>query len=936
MRAHQDMKDRVTRPAGRRLSRVLGGLLTCAIVGGGLTLAAGASADTAAMAAPADTVTSKAFVSATPSEQSGGCTVDEVRATQRWWMFGHNSQFDFGVKGSANPKTGRSPGVSVEGSTIVTDTQGNLRFWSNGVDVWGADGKPIKNSGDGKGMSSSAQTVVAVPAMGSPGKYYVIMSGYQAEMGAAKASLYYSVIDMNANGGKGEMTQKNIALGTAGVAGEGLTATVNAEGDGFWVYSVAANSNKIHRWEFKDSGPVSKTPISQTMTDTFASYSTIHFDNSRGSNRGVVLASNLNIYTMILVNRQSGALTEGLRVKHIPASGTGQLYGAAFSPSGRYLYFTDIYGAPSRVYRVDLQKKTAPELRDSRREMGTLANDYRSGGAVKLGPDGNIWVNDGYGFSAIGKIANPDAGTPGAIQRVALGGSGALLGWGLPDMVTGCEKRVPQMTATISAPAKLTLGDAIDPVTVTVENTGNTVLTNIAPTQGANTCEKTSLGLGESMTCTVAAGTFGSVTQQQNDAGVVSGVSYQISARGSIGADPATGRDRTAAVTVSPTLDLAVVTTRTMTFDPTLGELSGASVIKRVDGQAWGALPTASAPGKVFLGWHTQKEGGEKITSASVAKGDLTAYAQWRPARYNVIFDGNAETGVVDGSTASATYDSGCTDCRLPANGFTKTTGAPEMIEEGSDEKTEVNSTFLGWSLDPQSRTGDIADKAVAGGLSQTDGATIRLFAIWDDAPRFIVESYPNRFFTLTQAKQGAITEAELLRTVIAKDRETKPLEHKTSEDVEKAGNDVGITVHDYDASDFSALTSFGAVTVTYKVKDEVGNVAFLRIRVTVSDEGPVAPESVQYLRGISSRYADKNPAEGGLQAESQWLLDPTRSEALGRAMSGSNASSYCLDAGAIAELRAEIRNNGLGNSSDPDALGRSAAVLAQRQGSCE
>lgn len=919
---------------GKRLfQRALGGAVAFAFLGSAMVLASDGAEPAAA--APVEMTKSAAFVSAIPSEQSGGCTVEETRATKRWWMFGSNAQFDFGTSGSAAPRVGTSPGVAVEGSTVVTDTQGNLRFWSNGIDVWGADGKPIKNSGGGRGMSSSAQTVVAVPALGSPGKYYVVTSGYQAEMGAAKASLYYSVIDMNANGGKGEMTQKNIALGAAGVAGEGLTATMNANGDGFWVYSVAANSNQIHRWEFKGDGPVSRTPVSQTMKDTFASYSTIHFDTSRGSNQGVVLASNLNIYTLVTVNRQTGALTEGLRVKHVSASGAGWLYGATFSPSGRYLYFTDIYGAPSRVYRVDLQKKTADELRDSRLELGTLANEYRSGGAVKLGPDGNIWVNDGFGHPSIGKITNPDAATPGAMQRVSLGGSGATSGWGLPDMVTGCEKRVPQMTATVSAPSKLTLGDAIDPVTVTVTNTGNTVLTDIRSSAGLDTCPKRTLNLGESMTCVATRGHWGSVTQAQNDAGEVRGISYPISAMGSIGADPSTGQERTAAITVDPRLDLPVVITRTLTFDSTLGSITGEPTLRRVDGQPWGALPTASAAGKVFLGWHTAEEGGTQVTASTVAKSSHTAYAQWRPARYNVVFDGNADTGVVEGSTPSVMVDSGCTDCLLPPNGFTKTTGAPALIEEGSDEMTEVHSTFLGWSLDPLSRTGDIADRAVAGALSQTDGATVRLYAIWDDAPRFIVESYPNRFFTISQAKDGAITEAELLRTVVAKDRETNPLEHKTRKNVEDSGNDVGVTVFDYDASDFTSLTGFGVVTVTYKVKDDAGNVAFLRIRVTVSDEEPVAPDSVQYLRGISPRYADKGSAEGGLLEESLWRTDETRGAALGRALGGEGGTTYCLDAEAIAELRSQINEYGIGNSTDPAGLGRSAGVLHANEGVC-
>lgn len=268
---------------------------------------------------------------------------------------------------------------------------------------------------------------------------------------------------------------------------------------------------------------------------------------------------------------------------------------------------------------------------------------------------------------------------------------------------------------------------------------------------------------------------------------------------------------------------------------------------------------------KVFLGWSTAKTGGTAITASTLATANITAYAQWRPAKFNVVFYGNAQTGVVTGSTASMMVDSGCTSCLLTANGFKKTTGAPVLVEEGNDEKTEVNSTFLGWSLDPQSKTGEIAERAVAGNLSYTDGATVKLYAIWDDAPRFIIESYPNRYFSLDQATSGYVTEAELLSTVKASDKETVPLLNKTSEQVASSGNDIGVTLYDYAASDYTGMRDTGVVSATYKVKDKVGNVAFLRIRVTVSNGDAVAPEAQTFLRGIAPEFANKSAVDGGL-----------------------------------------------------------------------
>jgi uncharacterized repeat protein (TIGR02543 family) len=376
-------------------------------------------------------------------------------------------------------------------------------------------------------------------------------------------------------------------------------------------------------------------------------------------------------------------------------------------------------------------------------------------------------------------------------------------------------------------------------------------------------------------------------------------------------------------------------TLRTLTFNANGGAISGVTSITKPNGTAWGTLSTANMAGKVFLGWYTATTAGTQVTASTVATSSFTTYAQWRAARFNVVFYGNAQMGTVTGATGSILVDSGCTTCLLPASGFTKTTGAPALIDHET-ETAEVNSAFLGWSLDPLSHTGDIADRAVAGNLSQTDGATVKLYAIWDDAPRFIIKSYPDRFFTLKQAKAGSITEAELLRTVQATDKETNPLVNKTKALVLSSGSDVGVTLFDYDASDFTSLTDSGVVTATYKVKDGAGNVAFLRIRITVSDDAPLAQDSATYLRGISPDYAAKGSGDGGLTADSLWKTDPTRKASLDRALSGTSATRYCLGADAITDLRALLRDpaTGLGNSKTPDGLATSAGIL-RTTGTC-
>lgn len=163
------------------------------------------------------------------------------------------------------------------------------------------------------------------------------------------------------------------------------------------------------------------------------------------------------------------------------------------------------------------------------------------------------------------------------------------------------------------------------------------------------------------------------------------------------------------------------------------------------------------------------------------------------------------------------------------------------------------------------------------------NGAVVDLYAVWDNAPMFIVEQYPDRYFTLEQVE---------------------------------AGDDVGVSIVGWDASEFTGMTDDGSVSIRYQVKDEAGNKAYLNIKVTVTKNGPLPAEEYSFYRAISDKYT------GTLPAESRWLTDYTYQQALGDAFSGeAKTHSYTLNGGLLDEIRAYVETHGFGNSENPDAL---------------
>ena len=86
----------------------------------------------------------------------------------------------------------------------------------------------------------------------------------------------------------------------------------------------------------------------------------------------------------------------------------------------------------------------------------------------------------------------------------------------------------------------------------------------------------------------------------------------------------------------------------TITLDANGGVCDTASLTS--NGEAV-KLPAVTKEGYTFLGWFTQKEGGEKFTTDYVPAGDVTLYAQYeeaKPTEYTITLDANGGVSAVD------------------------------------------------------------------------------------------------------------------------------------------------------------------------------------------------------------------------------------------------------------------------------------------------
>ena len=378
------------------------------------------------------------------------------RATERFWYFGSAVKMDFGASGSNPPVISydTANAYAGEGVTVVTDKTGQLIFRSNGREVRDSSGAVMQNSDGLNANNSATQAVVAFP-LDRVGVKYAIVTNTTINEPGGEGELYYSVVDMSLNGGLGAVdpAKKNIKLGTAtGYAAEALTAAPNAGGDGYWVYTYTPGTNNILGFQFKLDGTVSASPVISYTSSVIRKciqigYGSLYFDKAQttllmntGTSGCPAPEYNASTLRLLDMNTATGVLTERLSwlagTSQHEANSSNSGYTADFSPSEKYVYYSQIY--PARVYRYNIENATSgAAIKATEEFVGFPSSVFTGGGHIRRAPDGKMYVaNNGY--ANISVIDRPDElfGSIGWRPQAITLPSGSVSRFGLPQMVT--------------------------------------------------------------------------------------------------------------------------------------------------------------------------------------------------------------------------------------------------------------------------------------------------------------------------------------------------------------------------------------------------------------------------------------------------------------------------------------------------------------------
>lgn len=313
------------------------------------------------------------------------------------WCFGNHAGIDF----RTNPPSFLNGTInnSLDNTSSISDSAGNLLFYTDGVNVYSANGSIMPGGVPLMGSSNGGQCALIVPRPGSNLYYVFTVDQYHNNKGCR-----YSIIDMSLNSGSGAIISSNNLLFTPST--EKLEAVYNCNGNYFWIITHPWGSNEFYVYKLDASGLIAMPVVSQV-----GSVHANAFNNAMGQ---MTLSPDKQrlacaIYDDGLIELFDFDINTGILSNAITLTGFVHPLGVAFSPNSQFLYYTQLLTVS--IYQVDVSLANASFIQNSKVNIGTVSGPGTQGyyaGYMQLAPDDKIYIAS-FDDNFLGVINNPNA-----------------------------------------------------------------------------------------------------------------------------------------------------------------------------------------------------------------------------------------------------------------------------------------------------------------------------------------------------------------------------------------------------------------------------------------------------------------------------------------------------------------------------------------------
>jgi len=304
------------------------------------------------------------------------------------WYFGKGAGIDF-TTGTPVALTNGAL-YTDEAAAVISDSSGNLLFYSNGVKVWNAQHQLMENGDSLTGCWSTSQALI-VPKPGIEDSIYYLFYADCIENNLMNG-LRYAVIDLKYNNGLGEIIEKNVLLHYPST--EKITAVTHANGFNFWIIAHDADTNSFLTYRLTCAG-LDTIPIISTLGEfPFTLYERGWLKSSIDGKK-LAMATRSNNIELYDFDDSSGIVSNALLVS---VDSSSCIYGVTFSPDNTKLYAGVGCVPYGSVYQFDLNAGTLQDIINSKTLLFskpcsiTPPDTCIAFGGMQIAPDGKIYT----------------------------------------------------------------------------------------------------------------------------------------------------------------------------------------------------------------------------------------------------------------------------------------------------------------------------------------------------------------------------------------------------------------------------------------------------------------------------------------------------------------------------------------------------------------
>jgi len=322
-----------------------------------------------------------------------GCSGPDYNLENHWY-FGEYGGLDFS---NGDPMPISDSEMSTFGrSASISDDDGNLLFYSDGLRVWDATNTVMPNGTNLLPSDNGRIWGPIIPRPYHPRQYYVFSQDYINSPIPNQFEIRYSIIDMSLNSGRGDVTDvKSIYFGPT--TGYDANAAYHADGEKVWL--VQRSDPKVLSTYLIDStgiGPaIDYTDVSDP-NDTSLGASAIFFNSGKRMVFTRFNFSNGDQHIVVFDFDNVNGLISNPQAFLPSTNENYYTHDFALSPDDRKLYTVMREGQANQglnnvgIYQFYLPLALSDQVASSKTKISTVGLFNR----LLLGPNGKIYVSD--------------------------------------------------------------------------------------------------------------------------------------------------------------------------------------------------------------------------------------------------------------------------------------------------------------------------------------------------------------------------------------------------------------------------------------------------------------------------------------------------------------------------------------------------------------